>query len=423
MATEIIWTALPLERRGSRLHLSAHVAPRLTSTGAVDATLADFPLLASWPPGDLAFDVLFDGGVHRLPATIVSAAPDPGIWQLLFPGTSRVASHQVTDRSSLPIHSYPLTKIAAWLRDRYAQTAIDSGQDFPAIDDLLAGGWDDIRFSGRDGRQRWDEQRALLERKLGSQRAVDTAEPSTPAFDFFQLEDFFAPSDLSDPAVRAAFEQAVEPPTLDFHAVLQLANEHPPLLRTLGLVYDLDIDDAAAPIPPGAHTVEIVPISESFLGVTQRRPRTHCDVTATRFLARPRPATTHLADGFLRFEDTTLFQAVQVEADGGGIKAADRADNLQRIKLHPTEDTPDTAALPTLRADGISVARIAQAKHLHAKLVLGPALETDLQADTLEVYAEDLVRGVRVDVFDAASGSWHSLMQRTGQYELDGGSV
>ena len=40
-----------------------------------------------------------------------------------------------------------------------------------------------------------------------------------------------------------------------------------------------------------------------------------------------------------------------------------------------------------------------------------------------ELFAEDLVRGYRIDVWDDVSNRWHSLCQREASYDIDGGAV
>lgn len=419
MPTETIWTALPAGRTRTSVRLAVHVTPRLTTEGA-DGVLADFPAMVSWPPGDLELTANIAGTDHS--ATITSA-PEPALWGALFPGSSLVRSHTVTDRSQAPIHTYPLTKIAGFLKDQYTKILLDSPEHFPAIVDLLANGFEDIRFSGRDGMLRWRQINEELRGVLLDNKVVDTRSASTTTFDFAQLEDFFASLDASDPAVEAAYGAPVEQPQLDFHDAVQFVNQHPTLLRLLGLVLDLEIDTSAAPVPLGPTTVTVRPTAESLGGTVVRTPLTHARVTTDGFDAVPRPGTTHLLPGWLRLEDPNHFAIVQVEADGGGLKAVDFAGNLHRKTLNGTSDTAEDAALPTLRTDGFAVARLGQGQAVHDDQLNGAAKEAALAADALDVHLDDLVRGVRVDVQDSATGRWHSLMQRTGQYELAGGTT
>ena len=355
-----------------------------------------------------------------MPATIVST-PDPILWPLLFPTTSRVVSRTVPNHSGTPVHSYPLTKIAKFLQDQYTKIALGSPEDFPSILTLLGNGFADIRFSGRDGAQRWRSANQQLRGILAEQRAVDTREPSTTALDFVQLEDFFAPVAQTPQEIEAVFGTVDQPKRpkehrLDFHETVQFVNQHPALLRLLGLVIDVEVDVAAA--PSGATTVSVVPTAGVSGGITNRRPRTHCALQDNWFAAVPSATATHLADGFLRFEDTAQFLPVQVEADGGGLKAVDFAGNLGTKVVKKTEDTDTDSPVPSLRADGISVARLGASAELHDKFVILANKEGDLGSDTLELHAEDLVRGYRIDVWDSATSAWNSVMKRTGSYQI-----
>ncbi len=422
MATEIIFTALPNGRTDDRLHLSVHVSPRLTTTGA-DGTLADFPAFLAWPPSDLSFQVEFTSPAATFRGHVVSA-PEVSVWQKLFPSTSLVRSHEPVDRSLTPIHSYPVTKIVEFLRDRYVDVALNSPQELPAIADLLASGFEAIRFSGRDGALKWNGALSDLRDTLASNRAIDTRTASNPTFDFIQLEDFFAPVDIPEQATEEELNEPVTLPTLDFHEAIQFCNQHPTLLRLLGLVIDLDVNlDGSAPPPSGPTEVRVVPAGGALTGATIRTPRTHAEVGSTTFAPLPGSGGGHLAGRFLRFDDTAQYETIQVEPDGAGLKAVDLAGNLRRRQLHPSEGSPTDSSLPSLRADGFAVARKGAAQQLHDRLAQGPSRETDLGNDALELWAEDLVRGFRVDVWDSRSGAWHSLMQRTGEYRLDGGST
>lgn len=422
MATEIIFTALPNGRTGNRLHLSVHVSPRLT-TGGADVTLADFPEFLSWPPSDLSFQVEFTNAAASYRGLLVSS-PTASLWEQLFPSSSLVRSHAPADHSQTPIHSYPVTKIVQFLADQYADVALNSPEEFPAIADLLANGFDAIRFSGRDGAEKFNTVLADLQALLGGSKAVDTRAASSPTFDFVQLEDFFAPVDIPDRATEEKLKEPVTLPTLDFHEAIQFCNHHPALLRALGLVLDLDVDLDSQAVPPSGPTqVRVIPAAGALSTATLRTPRTHCTVGPAAFTALPGPAGTHLAAGFLRFDDPAQFETIQVEPDGAGLKAVDFAGNLRRRQLHPTEGAPTDSSLPSLRADGFAVARKGAAQQLHDRLAQGPGREADLGTDKLELWAEDIVRGVRVDVWDSRSQAWNSLMQRIGEYKLAQGQT
>jgi hypothetical protein len=121
MATEILWTPLPNGRTRTQLRLSVHISPRLTYPGGGEGTLLDFPALHAWPPAGPTLQLQF-GAAAPVPAAIVSTS-DTALWPLLFPTTSRVVSRKVPNYGATPVHSYPLTKIAKFLRDQYTKIA------------------------------------------------------------------------------------------------------------------------------------------------------------------------------------------------------------------------------------------------------------------------------------------------------------
>lgn len=410
MPTEIIFTALPNGRTGDRLHLSVHVAFRLTE-GEPTGTLADYSAVVAWPPGDLAFDIELQGG-PTYAATVISS-PDPSLWSKVFPSTSPVQSYQFVDKADIPIHTYPLGKVMDFLQANYTDIALNSPSELPAVASLLAGSWTDLHAALDP-----DEVRTVLDDP--TKRVVDTTQPSSTTFDFAQLVDFFAPADLSDPDVEAEFLEPVELPELDFHSAVQFCNQHPPLMRLLGLTFDVDVDVSEDPPPSGPTTVKVVPSAAILAshGVIIRSPETVSAVSPADFVALPGAAAPHLNGGFLRFDDANQFIVGQVDCDGGGIKAVDFARNLHNKDAHKTVDTPTDTGLPTLRSDGFSVARKGHAKHLHDRLKQAAAGEASLAADALQLHAEDLVRGYRIDVWDSESSEWRSLMWRSGSYEF-----
>ena len=167
--------------------------------------------------------------------------------------------------------------------------AIDSPEQFEEIETLLSYGFEQIRFEGRTGTERWNAARDQVTALLDRDRVIDTTAPSTPTFDFVALEDFYAAARRQRPDGVAAYQDAVDPPELDFHDAIQFLNQHPPLMRLLGLVYDLEVDVAGAPPPVGQALVSVRPVAGALGGTTVRRPRTRSQISATDFFARPRP--------------------------------------------------------------------------------------------------------------------------------------
>jgi hypothetical protein len=126
----VIWTALPNGLTGDaanrRLRLSAYVSMRLTTDTGEDGSLATFPAALNWPsllqPG--AFSIAVGGnGVAATTANVISAPPDPVLWQDLFPATTRVASHKIDDLTGRPFNTYQAAAVHDQLRRLLFQPA------------------------------------------------------------------------------------------------------------------------------------------------------------------------------------------------------------------------------------------------------------------------------------------------------------
>jgi hypothetical protein len=80
-------------------------------------------------------------------------------------------------------------------------------------------------------------------------------------------------------------------------------------------------------------------------------------------------------------------------------------------------DTPEGMGLPSIQSGGLALARDRRANRLNRRFQQSASTNQDL-LNGLDVafYAEDLLRGYRVDIRDDASGAWRSLCQRIGSY-------
>lgn len=258
--------------------------------------------------------------------------------------------------------------------------------------------------------------------------------PGAPSADraaFDRLGQFVTPFSPDAHALPTAAELEE---IYDFHQMVSSLGDYPELMRRLGLVVDLLVPaDGAA--PPAQATVRVLP---GGFGPVVVSPRTHYALTDTGFAARPRPAGPEISNGFLRLNDTGLFRVIQVDTVGGGTKMRNTATNV--VGFEKKEDRapnmPDTAGLPALRSAGISVVRLNLEEELRGQFDRSAALQQfAFSRDNApqpeappgagaappasdELFAEDVVRGYRVDVFDSKSAAWHSLCLRVGTYEF-----
>jgi hypothetical protein len=261
-----------------------------------------------------------------------------------------------------------------------------------------------------------------------------TPVPSPNRTAFEQLEGFLKPWDDTPQSLPTAAEIRER---YDFHKMVSSLGDYPTLLRLFGLVVDLRIELEGA-VPPAEAMVKVTPgIALSPTG-TVVTPRTNYSLSGTAFNARPRPSKPEISNGLLRLNDLGLFRVVQVDLVGGGTKTQNAATTLVAFatKIKRAPNAPDDAGLPALRTGGISVIRRDLAEELSVSWGRSHAFQQMVsildgapqppdppgagapQAPSDELFAEDLVRGYRVDVFDSKSNAWHSLCRRVGTYDF-----
>jgi len=85
-------------------------------------------------------------------------------------------------------------------------------------------------------------------------------------------------------------------------------------------------------------------------------------------------------------------------------------------KMNPVAyDTPDDAGTPSLRSAGIGLTKRGRAYNLSEHFIATSNKNTDLENNNpVMLYADDLVRGYRVDILDDKDGEWRSLCRRKG---------
>lgn len=239
----------------------------------------------------------------------------------------------------------------------------------------------------------------------------------------------------------------VKAPRYDFHQRIASYGDHANLLRRLGLVIDCVLDsadaieallNAGAPaqglmrLKLGAQAPH-VPAGDTF-------PNTAWWSTKRRFVVRPR--TDDNAGGLLKLDrandshatvhprEGSAFDVFQVDPDGAALKTVDFVLSAQRLvgknlvrgaDGQVTYTTGDRQPVAALRSGGLGVSRHGRAGQV-ATIAASAALNNGridtggAAAAQVTLYAEDVLRGYRVDVRDSGSGRWKSLCQREVRY-------
>ena len=229
------------------------------------------------------------------------------------------------------------------------------------------------------------------------------------------------PVELPDgPAARARFEEEV-----DFHQMLSALGDFPRLLRRLGLVFDLEVPADALPRTPSElalRKVRVVPAWTSSFPPADYSPWTvylYAALNDQDFLS-PVSRSGEMSAGLWTANNTA--QVVQVDVDGAALKTLNLASTLARITLGGQAraiDAPQTDSVPTLRTGGVSIVRDGNAAHLNATFNRSRQVNDMLESappQLADLYAEDLVRGYRLDVLEGRTGQWRSLHERVGTY-------
>jgi hypothetical protein len=157
---------------------------------------------------------------------------------------------------------------------------------------------------------------------------------------------------------------------------------------------------------------------------------------AGRFVAEPKPGSdlggggmVKLANVNARFLPNTQpsFDLIQLDVDGASMKTLDFATNMRRWLSRPRAYTaPDEGGLPAFRTTGLSLVKRGRAFRTaqgfqdmapNNQAVESSPPSVDMNPPVL-LFADDLVRGYRVDIFDKTTSAptWRSLCKRIGNY-------
>jgi|SRR5579859_433860 len=202
----------------------------------------------------------------------------------------------------------------------------------------------------------------------------------------------------------------------DFHSYLSLVGEYPWLLRRLCLVLDFEVLGNTTGLPSEGCAQLVLP--ERSPG--DKTPWTAYAWNSTDKQFNALPADSNYIKGrMLNLSDADTYAIERLDVEGGAIKTIHFQDALHRTETHFTADTPKKMAPPSLRSVGFSVVQKARGARLAKHIQDVGCKCTNLPAGEMIFCAEDLTRGLRVDVWDKVSGKWHSLCRRRGHYVFD----
>ncbi len=293
---------------------------------------------------------------------------------------------------------------------------------------------------------------------LQQYKAVRSSTQLQPERDFLLVR-------ISKPALPETIEP-IQPPEIDFHKIVSSLGNYPEIMKALGLVISLTV-----PLPAdlaASSTVRVVPgwspDSQPATFNTDFSPKTAYTLDTSRswFAPRPEKPDSDIIDGQLKLNDHQSFPVLSVDVDGSALKMMNLADRLissaiaeserpATSDMHPimlrmepsgnggghaqassgsaaqsasgtqTLQSQATVGLPALRTGGISVSKTGKAEWLagiFARATLNNQAVEENTPDQVTLYAEDVVRGYRVDIWDSETQGWDSLCRRVGTYNF-----
>lgn len=219
----------------------------------------------------------------------------------------------------------------------------------------------------------------------------------------------------------------------DFHELLSMIGQFPVLLRSLGLVFDLefktpaDLDPRQTPngtvraklkeLNEKGKAVEIKELYENGSG--QFALKTQYEWKNSPFIAASK-AGSLIVDGMLNVKDEA-FRLETIDVDGALIKKMQHAESVARSEQYKTfASAENDNDWPSVRTSGIALLFDKREEQLKKETKNGLDLQNTFKEnpENVTLFADDLVLGYRIDVWDNHSKAWHSLCERTGKYEF-----
>jgi hypothetical protein len=458
---------------GRSLRMSVLLSPRLDPQ-ADPQRLDSFPEWVNWPQTlrQAQFAVSGNGATVTVAANGTGStnvldnrlgAPDSPTWSALFPPTLFVRPYAFNDLSGRSVISYDASAVAELAQGLYGALAARADGDLPLVSDYFESRpWNALMAAVAN----LDTPPSDIASSSSSAPAQPGPSPPSTLTTLQAFKTFHTPLSAprtrtqqqrtDDPRISATWQEYNRPampspgdlaPQLDFHQIVSAMGSYPKLMRLLGLVVDILLDPSA--FPRGNDVAFSVAVSFPPGVLSTRRstdgaPVTRTVLSATAFEAVSDPAAAYPIKGRLLDLDPARFSLLQADVDGAGLKLMNFARTVLRREragstVDPVTRQQEQAGAPSLRTAGLMLVQRQRGTWLSARFQANKlgnaALERQMGVAStgassssssssssgpgaLNLYAEDLLRGYRFDIWDSTTGAWASLCRRTAQYAI-----
>lgn len=216
-----------------------------------------------------------------------------------------------------------------------------------------------------------------------------------------------------------------EVPRQDFHQRAAQLGSTPVLLRAIGLVVDVAVDssrDRALLAEATWVSARFTPAGGSDL-VRLAPPRTWCESDGEHWRA---VASGVWSGGALPLGDPRTYTVLDLDPDASALKLEQHVRDLPRALASELNGDPASSAPASLRSTGFAIARTDRAEALLAQVQRAEgftAPDDDGTATGEDLVYDDVVRGIRLEVWDDLTRTWHSLHERRVDVEAGGRDV
>jgi hypothetical protein len=208
----------------------------------------------------------------------------------------------------------------------------------------------------------------------------------------------------------------------DFHRTIALLREHPAVLRALGLIIEIKLPFTALPsvLPTGVVRVRWPQAPAALPPITSPWTR-----YSDQFLPGTTSPTSNTDNGMVTLTNapnappaggTPRWATVTVDVDNGARRLKDAAAAMSAAPSGAAAADGKTFLLPALRSNGIALVKRDRQSDFAQRRQAADAFATHA-LDQMEVTADDLVLGYRVDV-KLEGRDWQSLNVRSVQYSV-----
>jgi hypothetical protein len=433
--------ALPYSRDpAEKFHVSLFISPQLEAPGG-EAPLKDSATFVEWTNGLFEAEIVLSNQSGVIAAQPLLDDLKPDAWGQVFPPDTPVRSRQQPDWGNRHWRTFRAAEVhdTAKLLSAVAMAfnPVSPGVPDRELDPLVGlvnsrldlpsdlSGYSEVQFTASqdetigEPREHGGDATPLsaIEKRIGATRGIERA-----FLELHRARRFYERPE-SQTAVRprpieGATRDPLPRPDPDFHERVSLLADHPGVLRKLGLVIDLRVDDLDLLAKSEWLSAKIS--TGSTVSLTSR---TACAVFGASMVTVPR--TEEWAAGRLVVGDAKLFGVLDMDADGAALKTDRFLWTIPRL-LHTVDNKGEaTTATPAMRTGGFTVVRHNRALETQGRIATqGSMGQNVLGGGAPLLNTEDVTQGYRVEVLDETVGKWATLHARRVDAEvLDHGTV